>query len=294
MIIGIIAAIAAIGGLFAAFTMERKGGPVAAFIIAALVATGAGFGAFNTTNGEGQAKVMVSVTGDAQGSITKPGIQGKKPWQNIENYDVRNQKVTLASTHGEQNRDADGPQITITDKEGVSANIDIDVQYSIDPTFVQKIYEDYGSQDKFESRLILPAIKAGVRATPSEYGTLELLTSRPEIEVKIAEYLNGKWDKRGVIVENVSLQDIRYPKAVKERFAEAQNARTEVEKAQAELKRNKIQAESNEVLSKSLTPQNLEQLKWETLAKIGERDNLVIVPENFNGMLNLENKTPLQ
>ena len=71
---------------------------------------------------------------------------------------------------------------------------------------------------------------------------------------------------------------------MKERFAEAQNARTEVEKAEAELERNKIQAESNEVLSKSLTEENLEQLKWETLREIGKKGNLVIVPENFKAL----------
>ncbi|MFV0432847.1 MAG: SPFH domain-containing protein [Leucobacter sp.] len=126
-----------------------------------------------------------------------------------------------------------------------------------------------------------------MRKVPAGYGTLELLNKRAEVERQITDYLEERWAKVGVRVGSVSLQEIRLPKDVQQRFAEAQNARTELEKAKAELKANEVKAESNRVLAESLTKENLDQLKWETLQGIGKNGNLIIVPENFSGMVNL-------
>lgn len=246
-----------------------------------------GFFSMTVTNDEGQAKVLRSWTGQVEGEILTPGFKTKAPWQSALTYDVRNQQVIFASSKGEPTANANGPQITIQDKEGVSANIDISVRYSIDPASVVDIYKKYGSPENFVSKFIENDIRAGVRTVPAKYGTLELLNNRAKVETEITEYLDKRWDKAGVRVETVSLQEIRYPEDVQQRFAEAQNARTEVEKANAELEANKVKAESNRVLAQSITEQTIEQLKYETLREIGKNDNLVIVPENFNGMVNV-------
>ncbi|MBC9954911.1 prohibitin family protein [Leucobacter sp. cx-42] len=252
-----------------------------------VIALGFGFASMSYTNDEGQAKVLRSWTGEVQGEVTKPGFGLKAPWQSALTYDIRNQQVIFASSKGEPTKDANGPQITIQDKEGVSANIDISVRYSIKPDAVVDVYKRYGTQENFISKFIENDIRAGVRTVPAGYGTIQLLNGRAEVEQKITEYLDERWAKRGVQVETVSLQEIRYPKDVQQRFAEAQNARTEVEKANAELEANKVKAESNRVLAESLTETNLEQLKYETLREIGKGGNLVIVPEDFSGMVNL-------
>ena len=249
-----------------------------------------GFFSMSYTNDEGQAKVLRSWTGEVQGQVTKPGFGLKAPWQSALTYDIRNQQVIFASSKGEPATDSNGPQITIQDKEGVSANIDISVRYSIKPDAVVDVYKRYGTQENFISKFIENDIRAGVRTVPAGYGTIQLLNSRAEVEQKITEYLETRWSKHGVQVETVSLQEIRYPKDVQQRFAEAQNARTEVEKANAELEANRIKAESNKVLAGSLTETNLEQLKYETLREIGKKGNLIIVPEDFSGMVNLPAK----
>ena len=255
-----------------------------------LIALLLGFVSMTYTNDEGQAKVLRSWTGEVQGEVTKPGFGMKAPWQSALTYDIRNQQVIFASSKGEPAKDSNGPQVTIQDKEGVSANIDISVRYSIKPDAVVDVYKRYGTQENFIAKFIENDIRAGVRTVPAEYGTIQLLNSRAEVEQKITDYLETRWLKHGVQVETVSLQEIRYPKDVQQRFAEAQNARTEVEKANAELEANRIKAESNKVLAGSLTETNLEQLKYETLREIGKKGNLIIVPEDFSGMVNLPAK----
>ena len=287
-IIAIIAAVAALIGIgIAVMSKDAKGPGVVTLVIGLIIALVAGFFSMAVTNDEGQAKVLRSWTGEVQGEILEPGLKSKAPWQDALTYDIRNQQVIFASSKGEPAANANGPQITIQDKEGVSANIDISVRYSIKPDAVVDVYKRYGSQENFISRFIENDIRAGVRTIPAKYGTLELLNNRAQVEQEITDYLEERWDKAGVRVETVSLQEIRYPEDVQQRFAEAQNARTEVEKANAELEANRVKAESNRVLAESLTEQNLEQLKYETLREIGKNGNLVIVPEDFNGMVNV-------
>lgn len=291
-IIAIIALIAALIGVGIAITSEySKGAGVATVVIGLIVAIVTGALSMVVTNDEGQAKVLRSWTGQVQGEILDPGMSTKAPWQDALTYDIRNQQVIFASSKGEPLNNANGPQITIQDKEGVSANIDISVRYSIKPDAVVDVYKRYGSQENFISKFIENDIRAGVRTIPAKYGTLELLNNRAQVELEITEYLEERWEKAGVRVETVSLQEIRYPEDVQQRFAEAQNARTEVEKANAELEANKIKAESNKVLAQSLTDENLEQLKYETLREIGKQGNLIIVPEDFSGIVNMPSKT---
>lgn len=288
IILGILGLAALVGLGITIVSKEAKG--IGAAVLAGSIVLGiiVGFFSMAVTNDEGQAKVLRSWTGQVEGEILTPGFTTKAPWQDDLTYDIRNQQVIFASSKGEPSANANGPQITIQDREGVSANIDISVRYSIDPSAVVDVYKRYGTQENFVSKFIENDIRAGVRTIPSQYGTLELLNNRAKVEQEITEYLAERWEKAGVRVETVSLQEIRYPEDVQQRFAEAQNARTEVEKANAELEANRVKAESNKVLAESLTETNLEQLKYETLREIGKQGNLVIVPEDFSGMINLK------
>lgn len=288
-ILAIIAGVVFLGSLLVAIFAEDKFVAVATALVSLVVSGVLFFFSMSYTNDEGQAKVLRSWTGEVQGQVVKPGFGLKAPWQSALTYDIRNQQVKFASADADAN--ANGPQITIQDREGVSANIDITVRYSIKPDAVTDVYKRYGTQENFIAKFIENDIRAGVRTIPAKYGTIELLNSRATVEQEITSYLEDRWEKHGVQVETVSLQEIRYPEDVQQRFAEAQNARTEVEKANADLEANKIKAESNRVLAESLTSQNLEQMKYETLREIGKKGNLIIVPENFSGMVNLPSRS---
>jgi regulator of protease activity HflC (stomatin/prohibitin superfamily) len=95
------------------------------------------------------------------------------------------------------------------------------------------------------------------------------------------------------------MQEVRYSDAVKTRFEEAQNAQTEVVKAQADLEKAKVdaqqkiavataEAEANRILTESLTPQVLQQRYYDVLAGA----NLIVVPEGFTALGNLGTTAP--
>jgi regulator of protease activity HflC (stomatin/prohibitin superfamily) len=56
--------------------------------------------------------------------------------------------------------------------------------------------------------------------------------------------LDKKLADEGVIIDAVSVQEVRYPKDATQRFSDAQAARTEVEKAKTEQDKAEVQAET--------------------------------------------------
>ncbi len=256
----------------------------------------AGFGSTVYTQDPGQAKVLRSWTGEIVGQSIGEGLKFKAPWVDAVDYDIRNQQVIFANPAGSEPQEANGPQITVQDREGVTANIDITVRYSIDPEAVTDIYKKYLSQENFIHRFIENDIRAGVRTIPSEYGTLELLNNRAEVEAKIHEYLVERWEKQGVRAESVSLQEIRYSEDVKARFDDAQASRIKVEQAKAELEATEVsarqkvvqaqaEAEANAILNASLSEAILQQRYLDTLKELAAAGNLVITDGSTSGLI---------
>jgi regulator of protease activity HflC (stomatin/prohibitin superfamily) len=241
----------------------------------------------------GEAKVLKDWTGVVTGSESVPGPHWKDPWVDAIDFDVRNQLAVFLGDGNQQYNGSptNGPQITFTDKDGVTANMDIVVLYSIKVDKVEELVTDYRSQDDFRTKVIEQDIRSVPRDIPGRYTTIQMLTDRVAVANDIRKALESEWTDKGVVIEDVSLQEIRYSEAVKTRFEEAQNAQTEVVKAQADLDKAEIdaqqkvviataEAEANRILSASLTPQVLQQRYYDVLSQA----NLIVVPENFTAL----------
>lgn len=296
IVVLVIAGVMLLIGLAIAFFSEEIKLIGAGVAAVGVVAAGLvfGLGGFYSQD-PGEAVVLKSFTGTIVGQSTEEGMHTKAPWVKKYKYDIRNQQVILAHAKGDEGQGANGPQVTVQDKEGVSANIDITVRYSIAPDAVTDIYKRYGSQENFISKFIENDIRAAVRLVPGQYTTLDLLTTgRAEAETAVRTYIEERWEGSGVNVESVSLQEIRYDETVSQNFSEAQNARIRVERAEAELEENKVKAESNRALTESLTPEVLEQKRLEALVEASKSGATIIVPEDFSGIVNLPSSAPKQ
>lgn len=246
---------------------------------------------------QGQAKVLKDWTGVIQGEpVSEPGLHWKAPWVDVNEYDTRNQIVVyLGDGHQQYNgSDTDGPQITFTDKDGVTGNMDLVVVYSIDPKETKTLAQQYSSQEDFNTKVIQQDARSIPRNIPGKYTTIQMLTERGKVAGDIQKALENNWADKGVHVDNVSLQEVRYSDAVKKRFEDAQNAQTEIVKAQAELEKAKIDAQqtvakaqaqkdANDLLAASLTPAILQQHYIDMLTNA----KTIVVPNNFNALGNL-------
>lgn len=249
----------------------------------------------------GSTKVLKDWTGVvAEQPVTEPGIHTKAPWQDDIAWDIKNQDVMFTgdgtTTHNGQQ--VTGAEISFTDKDGITANLDIQVLFSIKATEVVTLTKGYTNQADFELKVVENDVKSIPRDVIAGYTTVQMFEDRAQLKGDIAKELEKAWADKGVIVDNVNIHGIRYPEDVQQRFKDAQNAQTDLLKAETDAKTAKAraqgeadaaiakatgEAEANRILAASLTPQILQQRWIDAVAGAGT----IIVPQDFTSLGNL-------
>lgn len=258
----------------------------------------------------GEVVVIKSWTGKIYGSTSDEGFHFKAPWTKKIKYDVRNNVITFYGKDTKYRYDdgtANGPRVTVNDKSGATANMDIQINYSLDPKVAVTLYADYGTQETFTKNVAAIDCRSIPREVCGQFTTIQMLTSRGDIANAIQEALVEKWEKYGLIVEDVSVQEIKYSKAITQSYADAQAAEIAKQKAlnkqetakvnaetkkieaevNAETKRINAEAEANanSIINNSLTENVIRQNYIDALREIGKNGNLVVVPEGSTPMV---------
>ena len=243
----------------------------------------------------GEVAVVRNLGGSVSGSQSEAGFHAKAPWQSVVKYDTRN---NLINFYGDTDYATDGgsevgKQVSINDKSGASANIDIQVNYSLNPDAATTLYRDYGSQGNFVSKYISNDLRSVTREVAGKYDTITMLTDRGSFTRGVQKALAQKWKGMGLTVEQVSVQDVRYPKEITSAYAAAQAAEVQKRKAvneqetakvEAETKRIKAQgeADANNALNSSLSDNVLKQKYIDALSNA---KNLTVVPDGSVPMI---------
>lgn len=237
----------------------------------------------------GEVAVIRNLGGSVSGSQAEAGFHAKAPWQSAVKYDTRNNLINFyGDTDYETTGGSEvGKQVSINDKSGASANIDIQVNYSLRPNAAVSLYRDYGSQENFVSKYISNDLRSVTREIAGKYDTITMLTDRGSFTRGVQKALSEKWKGMGLTVEQVSVQDVRYPKEITSAYAAAQSAEVQKRKAsneqetakvEAETKRIKAQgeADANDILNSSLSENVLRQKYIDALSNA---KNLTVVPD---------------
>lgn len=250
----------------------------------------------------GEVIVIRNITGSLSGSTDNAGMHFKMPWQSTIKYDIRNNTISFIGKSEEDYTGgrAFGPQITINDSSGTTANMDVQIQYSLKPEAAIELYRRYGgTQENFVRQVIAVDSRAYSRTVAGKIDTIEILTGRGAFSAALKDALSEAWETDGVIVENVSVQDIRYSKLIKERYAEAQAAEIAKDKAKNEQEVAKVEAETklikaegeanaNRALQESLT-EDILRIRWyETVKATGKNGNLIVIPDNATPLINTQ------
>jgi len=276
---------------FAIFTSddEAKGPAYGAFGVGAVIILVLGFFTMTYSQDPGEAVVQRSVSGEVVGTTTEEGFHFKAPWVSTIHYDVRNLLVEYVGEGGANYSGgvAKGPQVTMQVSNGTTANVDLAVRYSISPEAAEEIYKRFGSQENFTTQVIENDIRSVSRNAPVTRDALGFIQEREIVADEIQQALTEEWERYGIIVEAVNLQEIRLPEGVQSSFNEAQEATNreaaaianqEVARADAETRRIEAEgvADANRILSESLSPEVLQQKYIDALQASGQ---VYVVPE---------------
>lgn len=154
---------------------------------------------------------------------------------------------------------------------------DIAVNWHIEPTTVNKIYQEVGDEEQIVFRIISPAVSEVVKAATAKKTAEEIIAKRTELKDEIDSQLRERLGSYGVVVDDVSLVNIsfsdEFAKAIEAKQIaeqEAKRARFEAQRAeqqaQAEINRAKGAAEAQRLQRQTLTPELLQKQaieKWD-------------------------------
>lgn len=237
----------------------------------------------------GEVCILRNWGGQLAGTTEEAGFHLKAPWQTIIRYDIRNNIVNLYrdSEYDYDNGTATGAEVTLYDKSGAQANVDVQVIYSLDADAAIDLYTDYQKQENFVQIVAVNNVRDAARNCSGKFTTLEMLTNREKFAQAIFDKLSPEWEALGLHVTEVNVQDIRYSSEIVEAYNSAQ--KTEISKQNAvneqEAEKVKIEtqilkaqgeAEANEIRSKSLTPEILQQ---EYIEALKDGQTIYVVPE---------------
>lgn len=258
------------------------------------------------TQGVGQAKVIIDFGGKIAGQDVSAGVGFKAPWQNVKNWDLFAQEAVYAGgkdgapdyTGGKVN----GQQVTASVKGGAQTDYDLAISYNLDGSKVSDLYKTYRDQERFTRQAVEPVLLAVARDIPTKYTPAEFRgEKRGEATLRIEEELNKRLGTHGIKVTLVTIQNIRYAEDVEASIKAVEVAQQKEAQAQADLRATEVsaqaqvveanaqaeaaiakaagEAEANRLLEQSLTPNVLESKRLDTLKSIGDKGNMVIVPE---------------
>lgn len=241
------------------------------------------------TQDVGEAVVLRNFGGSLAGYTTEAGIKFKAPWQDALDWDIRNRLINFYrdADYAYDNGSYNGATVTINDSSGTKADCDVQVIYSINPDAVENLYADYGTQEAYVASYVSNDVRQTTRDCAGQFSTIQLLTDKESFAKSIQDTLTQRWADSGVVVESVSVQDIRYDQSITDAYAQAQAAQVEQQRAQNEQSTAKIEAEtkkieaqgtadSNQILAESLTD---EVLKQHYIDAINNSDTVYVVPE---------------
>lgn len=167
--------------------------------------------------------------GAFQGTVLQPGIHLKVPIiQSVVAMDVRTSKIEVEKSESYSSN------LQLVDIHSV-------VNYNLDPQTVGTIYQQYGLE--FENKILIPNIEAAVKQTIAKYSAEDLLAKRAEVQTEIELTIRQAFPGQFIVTKYALVNESfspEYEKAIEAK----QVAQQEAEKAQNELKKAQIDAES--------------------------------------------------
>jgi regulator of protease activity HflC (stomatin/prohibitin superfamily) len=176
--------------------------------------------------------------------------------------------------------------VDTTSQEGLSLNLDVSLQYKLDPQKAATVYKNIGVD---ETQLVNSRFRSTIRAITANYPAVAIYsTKRQEIVQQLDQQLTQQLLPLGFIVEEALLRNVKMPDslqaAIQEKLkAEQENLQMkfilEKERQQAERKRIEAKgiADSQKIIANGLSNSVLQLRAIEATEKLAQSPNSKII-----------------
>lgn len=161
-------------------------------------------------------------------SIEEPGLHLKIPYiDSIHKMTVRTVKWTLPTAV--YSKDIQGAEVTIS------------TNFHLNPSSVGTMYATAGTN--YVEKIILPQLLAVSKDVFGKYNAVSIIQAREELAAQILKDLAVKFDRTGIVIESVQLENIDFSDSYEKSVEERMKAEVEVQKVKQNLEREKLNAD---------------------------------------------------
>jgi regulator of protease activity HflC (stomatin/prohibitin superfamily) len=225
------------------------------------------------------------------------------PWQSVQQANVQVQKV-VPDTACQSGDVALDNCLTAASNETQDVFIQAVVNIHVDPVNIQELYRNVGPD--YVNKLVQSRMAQITKEETAKLAATDVIPSRAALRTSISQRLTSDLSKNSIIVDDFLLTNIEFTpqfnQAIEAKVTAEQNAITEqnnveVEKAKADQVRAqaKGQADANQIISDSLTP---ELIQYQMVSKLSPNISVVGIPIGQGTIFDLGNlllpKTPDQ
>lgn len=219
--------------------------------------------------GAGERGVVFNNLSGVQDRVLGEGTHVRTPFvETVKTFDIRVQKHEVTAQAASKDLQ------TVTTK--------VVVNYHLDASKVNKIYQSFPDETSIIDRVIVPNTNEVVKAATAQYTAEQLLTLRAELKSKIDIGLSERLKSYNVILDDVSIVDLDFSPEFNQAIEAKATAEQNALKAQNDLKRIEIEAEQKVATAKA----EAESIRIQTEA-LSQNQNLIELEKakRWNGVL---------
>ncbi len=198
----------------------------------------------------GYVGIVYNMNGGVQDELLTQGWHILKPTQDVTLYSVGvEQSYLTANSEGDSEGD-DSFEVPTSDGKGLRVELTFTYRYDIDK--VADLFVRFRGQSGKEVRdsFIKPNIVSWTKEVTARYPVSEILgDKRASINTAATEYIKEKFDKYGIIIENVSLINIDADKETRASVQKKVEAQQELELAQIQRKTENVNAQKEKEIA---------------------------------------------
>lgn len=244
----------------------------------------------------GYVGIVYSMNGGVSDEVLNQGFHLISPTKSVTLYSIGIEQSYLTSGKDGDSKEDDSFEAPSSDGKGLM--VDLTFTYRFDSDKVADTFIRFKGQSGKEilKSFIRPNVISWTKEVTAKYPVTEILgDERANMNIALAEYLANKFEPYGIIIETASLLDVNPDKETRKAIQKKVNAQQELELANIEKNTAKVQAEkdkevaeinaekrlieaqgkadamaieaeaqakANKEIAGSLTPELIEQLKY--------------------------------
>jgi len=224
--------------------------------------------------------------GKVQTDVLNSGLHFINPLVDVVKLDVKTQNYTMSGVQDEGHKAGDDA-IRVLSADGLEVTIDLSVLYRVIPNETPKLLSETG--ENYEDKIVRPITRTRIRDNAVYYDAVALFSGkRDEFQQRIFKTIEGDFNKRGLLLENLLVRNITLPQSVKATIEQKINAEQDAQKMQFVLQKEKQEAERKRVeaqgiadyqriISESLTDKQLQYESIKAQLEIAKSPNAKVI-----------------